>query len=439
MELSTINRFAMAIGSTLNLQEILQTICKEMVGIFKARNTGIGLLNRERTLIELVAFHTTSKAERDTIGLQIPLADNASTHYVLETGRPIVVPDAQNNPLTASMHEIFRGRRTQCIMIIPLLARGEVIGTIGMPTSEKGRIFTSAEVSLAQTIASQITSAIENARLYAKTEKAKDLAERDLEIGRQIQAGFFPGEMPKFPNWEVVAYFKPAHQVAGDFYDVFQFDKTENVGLVIADVCDKGVGAALFMALFRSLIRAFATQKYHGNSGRGESSGFWPAEILQQTIKQTNNYIAKTHSQTNMFATLFFGILNLHTGVLNYINGGHEAPIILSPKEGIRVQLQATGPAVGMFPDMLFDTRHAMLHPEDILFTFTDGIIDAQSPTGKFYTKKRLLKLISQPFSSAKAMLKCVRNEIRAHISGSERCDDVTMMVIRRKNQKICR
>lgn len=237
-ELSTINRFAMAIGSTLDLQEILQTICKEMVGIFKARNTGIGLLNPERTLIELVAFHTTSKAEQNSIGLQIPLADNASTHYVLETGRPIVVPDAQNNPLTASLHEIFKGRGTQCIMVIPLLARGEVIGTIGIPTSEKGRIFTSAEVSLAQTIAGQITSAMENARLYAKTEKAKELAERDLEIGRQIQAGFFPEELPKLADWEIVAYFKPAHQVAGDFYDVFPFDKTEKAGLVIADVCD---------------------------------------------------------------------------------------------------------------------------------------------------------------------------------------------------------
>jgi len=431
-ELSTINRFAMAIGSTLDLQEILQAICKEMVDIFKARNTGIGLLNRERTLIELVAFHTVSKAEQDSIGLRIPLADNASTHYVLETGRPIVVPDAQNNPLTASLHEVFRGRRTQCIMVIPLLAKGEVIGTIGIPTSEKGRIFTSAEVSLAQTIASQITSAIENARLFAKSEKAKDLAEKELEIGRQIQAGFFPEELPKFLNWEIAAYFKPAHQVAGDFYDVFQFDKTENAGLVIADVCDKGVGAALFMALFRSLIRAFATQKYKGNSDRDESPVFLPVEILQQTIRQTNNYIARTHGQTNMYATLFFGVLNLRTGVLNYINGGHEAPVISSPT-GIRSQLQTTGPAVGMFPDMVYETRQAMLYPGDILYMFTDGVIDAQGPTGNFYTRKRLLQLLSQPFPSAKALLNRVRIEIHDHISGSERWDDVTMMVIRRK------
>jgi len=134
-----------------------------------------------------------------------------------------------------------------------------------------------------------------------------------------------------------------------------------------------------------------------------------------------------------MFATLFFGILDLRTGVLNYINGGHEAPIITGPK-GIRAQLQTTGPAVGMFPDMLFGTRRTVLYPGDILFAFTDGVIDAQSPTGEFYTRARLLKLISQPFSSANAMLKSVRNEIRAHISGSERCDDVTLMVIRKNN-----
>ncbi|MEW6671782.1 MAG: SpoIIE family protein phosphatase, partial [Thermodesulfobacteriota bacterium] len=422
-ELSTINRFAMAIGSTLDLAEILQTICREMVGIFKARNTGIGLLNPERTLIELVAFHTTSRTERDSIGLRIPLADNASTHYVLETGRPIVVPDAQNNPLTASMHEIFKGRGTECIMIIPLLARGEVIGTIGVPTSEKGRVFTSAEVSLAQTIASQITSVIENARLYAKTEKAKYLAERELEIGRRIQAGFFPDELPKFPNWEIVADFKPAHQVSGDFYDVFLFKNAENVGLVIADVCDKGVGAALFMALFRSLIRSFATLNYNGNS---ESSAVLPADILKRTIGQTNTYIARTHGRTNMFATLFFGILNLKTGELNYINGGHDAPVVVGPK-GVRLRLQTTGPAVGMFPDMVFDVRREMLYPEDMLFMFTDGVIDAQSPAGKFYTKKRLIKLVSQQFPSAKDLLNHVRNEIETHISNAERCDDVTL------------
>lgn len=430
-ELSTLNRLAMAIGSTLDLQTILQTICEEMVQIFKVRNTGIGLLNRDRTMLTLVAFHTTRKEEEiDSIGIKIPLAENASTHYVLETGQPIVVPDAQNNPLTASAHGIFRGRGTQCIMIVPLLARGEVIGTIGMPTSEKGRVFTNAEVSLAQTIAGQIAAAIENARLYEKTEQARDIAERELEIGRQIQAGFLPDSLPSLPDWEIVAHFEPAHQVAGDFYDVFVLGNDGNVGLVIADVCDKGVGAALFMALFRSLIRAFAMEKYVKHFA-SRVPDLLPAEVLQQTIIQSNNYIATTHSSTNMFATLFFGILNTKTGMFNYINGGHEPPVIIGPN-GIRAYLKTTGPALGVFPDMDFSHRQIWLKPGDTLLTYTDGVTDAQNQLGEFFTKNRFLELVSRPFPSAGSLLDHIRTEISQYISGSEKYDDITIMAVRR-------
>lgn len=430
-ELATLNRFAQAIGSTLDLQEILQTICKEMVQIFKARNTGIGLLNRKRTKLKLVAFHTTREEETDSIGIKIPLLENAATHYVLETGEPIVIPDAQNNPLTASAHEIFRGRRTQCIMIVPLLTKGEVIGTIGIPTSEKDRIFSDEEVSLAQTIAGQIAGAIENARLYKKTEKARDIAERELEIGRQIQAGFFPEKLPSPAGWEIAAYFEPAHQVAGDFYDVFTLGNENNLGLVIADVCDKGVGAALFMALFRSLIRAFAKEKYITHSNLS-TSGLLSAVVLQQTIIQTNNYIAITHGRTNMFATLFFGILNAETGRLDFINGGHEPPAVLCAS-GIRTELQTTGPAVGVFPDVNFNTQPVQLLPGDTLIAFTDGVTDCRNLSGERFTKKRLSKLIMQPFPSAKALLKHIRTEINRYISGSERYDDMTLLAIRRK------
>lgn len=432
IELATINRFAMAIGSTLDLQRILQTICKEMVQIFKARNAGIGLVNHERTSLTLAAFHTTRKQENASVGLKIPLANNASTHYVLETGQPIVVPDAQNNPLTASMHEVFRSRGTHCIMIVPLLSRGEVIGTIGLPASEKGRIYTDEEVSLAQTIAGQIASAIENARLYAETEKAKDLAEHELEIGRQIQSGFFPDRLPTFPDWEIEAHFQAANQVAGDFYDVFMLGKQMDLGLVIADVCDKGVGAALFMALFRSLLRAYAFEMFAVPSAAAKSSLLMTDEALRKTLESTNNYIAKTHYSTNMFATIFFGILDLKTGLLTYINGGHEAPVIIGA-DGIKACLQTTGPAVGMFPDLHFDTRRIELIPGDTLLTFTDGVTDSQNLSGEFFTKNRLLELVSRPFPSASTLLGRIRKEISQHASGSKRYDDVTIMAVRRK------
>ncbi|MFH2003460.1 MAG: GAF domain-containing protein, partial [Bacteroidota bacterium] len=218
--LATLNRFARAITSTLDLQKILKIVSGEMVQIFSARNAGIGLLNKEKTKLKLVAFHTLSESEIDAIGMEIPVDGNAATVHVISSAQTIIVPDVQNNPITASFHDIAALRNTYCLMIVPLIARSEVIGTIGLPTSDKDRIYMPSDVSLAQTIASQISGVLENARLHEATERAKDAAEHELEIGRQIQSGFLPDKLPDIPGWEIAAHFQPARQVAGDFYDV---------------------------------------------------------------------------------------------------------------------------------------------------------------------------------------------------------------------------
>ena len=230
-------------------------------------------------------------------------------------------------------------------MIVPLLTRGEAIGTIGMPGKDPEHVFTEDEIELAETIASQIASAIDNAQLHAKTELALDVAERDLEIGRQIQSGFFPEVLPEIPGWEIATHFHAARQVAGDFYDVFRFKDSNFTAFIIADVCDKGVGAALFMVLFRSLLRAFSETMITAANVQ---------EQLLSIILNTNNFIAEHHGKSNMFATLFFGILDPDSGSLYYVNGGHEPPAILDKDGWIIQRLMPTGPAVGMFPDMEF-------------------------------------------------------------------------------------
>jgi len=430
-DLEKLDRFASAVSSTLDLQAILQVICKEMVQIFQSRNTGIGLLNSEKTKLTIAAFHSASDEESDAIGMEIPLDGNVATLFVIQNGQPIVVPDVPNNPLTESIHDIASERGTQCLMIVPLKTRDEVIGTIGLPASDRNRIYTIADVLLAQKIATKITSAIENAHLYTKTEKAKNIAERDLEIGRKIQSGFFPSKLPTPPGWEIVSFFQAARQVAGDFYDVFQLEDGQRIGLVIGDVCDKGVGAALFMALFRSLIRAFTIQIFTDRFSDRKKLHRPAVEILKRTIVQTNNYIAITHNHENMFATIFFGILEPKTGLLNYCNSGHEAPVVIG-QNTIKAHLKKTGPALGLFPDIEFSIEQIQLSPEDILFTYTDGVTDAQSKSGEFFTKKRLFELLKRPFPSADVLLKHIRTQIQNHISGTEQYDDLTILTVRR-------
>lgn len=281
-------------------------------------------------------------------------------------------------------------------------------------------------------IAIQIDRAITAARAFAETDKARKIAEHELEIGRRIQAGFLPEMMPVLPGWEIAAYFKPARQVAGDFYDAFTLSGGRKLGIVIADVCDKGVGAALFMALIRSLIRAFAIQNFDAAGPQEASSDCAVEKALLKTVTLTNSYIAETHSQANMFATVFFAILDPATGWLNYINGGHEPPIV-ADRYGNLTLLKPTGTAVGMMPDLTFAAQKIRVEPGDILFAYTDGVSDAQSPAGKFFSRDRLLSILDRTNASAQAVIDNIQAEIDHHIGAAEQFDDITMITVRRE------
>ena len=176
-ELAVLNRITQSVAGVHDLNTALEIVAQELVHLFKVRNSGIALLNPARTALTIVAEYSERPEHRGTIGIVIPVIDNPSSARVIETGRPVVVAEAQTNPLTAPIHDLMQRRGTQALMIVPLLARGEVIGTIGMATDQTGREFTPAEVSLAETIAGQIAGAIDNARLFETERTAREQAE----------------------------------------------------------------------------------------------------------------------------------------------------------------------------------------------------------------------------------------------------------------------
>jgi sigma-B regulation protein RsbU (phosphoserine phosphatase) len=257
-------------------------------------------------------------------------------------------------------------------------------------------------------------------RLWAKS------LERELEIGREIQQSFLPEELPQPPGWEIAATFQPARQVAGDFYDAFPLAGGSRIGLVVADVCDKGVGAALFMALFRSLLRAFTERAF----AEGDAAADGPR--LLSTVVSTNDYIARTHGRSNMFATAFVAVLDPNTGSVAWINAGHEAPVVAGPSRSPSDRLAPTGPALGMMPDMTFASRETALAPGETLFAFTDGVTDSKDPSGRFFSEEQLLELVSKGAPSAKFLLDAVETAVASHSAGCERSDDITMLAVRR-------
>ena len=269
----------------------------------------------------------------------------------------------------------------------------------------------------------RVGSSLAKKRLHdAEQQHAKSL-ERELEIGREIQLGFLPDALPTADGWELRAHFRPARQVAGDFYDAFTLPDGR-LALVLADVCGKGVGAALFMALFRSLLRALAEPQFAAAASVRDG--------LLATVQGTNDYIARTHGRANMFATAFVAVLDPATGALEYVNAGHEPPAVIDARGSLRARLEPTGPALGLMPDLAFGVSSERLAVGETLFAYTDGVVDARDPADGPFGEERLMALLHSDATSAASLLERIDAALSAHMTTAAQFDDVAMLATRR-------
>jgi sigma-B regulation protein RsbU (phosphoserine phosphatase) len=259
-----------------------------------------------------------------------------------------------------------------------------------------------------------------------------------MEIGRRIQADFLPEQVPEVAGWDIAAHFEAAREVAGDFYDVFQLKPSRHLAIVIGDVCDKGVGAALFMTLFRSLIRATSLSGFLRREG--DASGVDAADadeaaqvrkVLLDSVATTNRYIATTHSRSSMFASVFFGVLDPLSGDLVYVNGGHESPMIFGAG-GRHEVLEVTGGVLGLFPFARFGIAATRLQPGDLLFSYTDGVNEAKNETGEQFAEQRIRDAAAADWTDAAGLLRQVLDGIRAFRGSAAQSDDITMLAVRR-------
>jgi sigma-B regulation protein RsbU (phosphoserine phosphatase) len=269
----------------------------------------------------------------------------------------------------------------------------------------------------------RVDSALAKKRLRDREQVYAKSLERELSIGREIQRSFLPHALPVTAGWELAARFQPARQVAGDFYDAFELPDGR-LGLVVADVCDKGVGAALFMALFRSLLRVLAGQNCSDPD---------PGKVLAGTLASINDYIADTHSRANMFATVFFGVLTPATGELNYVNAGHDPPVVLEPGVDEPRRLAPSGPAVGLSAGLAFRVDSTVLPPGGTLLAFTDGVTDACDAGARMFGEPRLLALLdARAETTAAATLDRIESALADFVQDGPRFDDITLLAVRR-------
>jgi len=248
---------------------------------------------------------------------------------------------------------------------------------------------------------------------------------RELEIAAEIQSSFLPTELPSVPTWSFNALFRAAKNVAGDFYDAFILDNYNTIGFVIGDVCGKGVGAAIFMALFRSLVRAnmLSLSNY-----KSKPSTKILSQVLKKSLSSANSYIAITHSESMMFATIFAAVIIPETGEILFINAGHNPPVILN-KNGVVKSLEPTGPAVGIFPEIDFSISRSNIEKSNLLLAFTDGVTEAVNTKNEQFSEHRLFELFAKNINHGISTSFNVFNEqFNNFCSNTEQFDDVTIL-----------
>jgi sigma-B regulation protein RsbU (phosphoserine phosphatase) len=251
---------------------------------------------------------------------------------------------------------IMKGLRA--ILCAPMMVKERLIGVVYVDTSIRTGSFKDSDLFLLSAVAGQAAVAIENARLY-RVAVEKGRMERELQMARAIQESLLPRQMPEIPGYEIAARWLSAREVAGDFYDLFTLSD-DTMGLVIADVSDKGAPAALFMASARSMIRSHAL------------AGYAPLE----TLSRTNKMIVDDTSD-GTFVTVFYSEFRVDGSAI-HVNAGHNPPVIYRRSRDQVSFLPRGGRALGWFRENPLRPVEMTLEPGDVVVYYTDGLTDAE-------------------------------------------------------------
>jgi serine phosphatase RsbU (regulator of sigma subunit) len=269
-----------------------------------------------------------------------------------------------------------------------------------------------------QSLAAQVASAIHQAHLYADT-LAIQKTLQELSLAHSIQASFLPETIPQIPGWQLTAILEPARQIAGDFYDFIHLPDG-NLGLLIADVADKGLGSALYMALSSTLIRTFANEYYRD-----------PGRVLK-----TANQNILHNARANLFVTVFFGVLDPSSGAFRYANAGHNPPYIFSPENGFKT-LSNTGMPLGIDEENDWGQNEITISPGEMLLMYTDGVTDAQNNAGQFIDRKIIQSTLEQNIGkTVQEVQGSILDNVHRFVGDAPRFDDLTLVILSRENHK---
>jgi sigma-B regulation protein RsbU (phosphoserine phosphatase) len=409
--LALLYRLSQLFNSTLDLDEVLNHVIDEVLTAVRGERGFVMLREADGRM----TFRVARGMDRETIDSPQFQVSRGVVERVADDGHPVLTSDARIDDRFSMRHSVVAlGLRS--ILCVPLAAKDQVLGVVYVDNRLQAGLFGQADLELLAAIASSAAIAIENARLY-QIAIEKGRMERELQMAYELQAGLLLGEPPHLAGWEFAACWLPAREVAGDYYDLFLL-ADGSLALVIADVCDKGMPAALFMVLSRSIVRASLDG----------------ARSLAEGLARANRLI-HADAAGGMFVTLFCARFEPGVGQITYANAGHNPPLFSRGATGASslTPLPPTGIALGILPDATYGQGILHLDPGDLILFYTDGVIDARNAQGERLGKEHLEDLLQKNRQQAALQLiAALESAVQAFAGGVAPADDVTMVVAKR-------
>lgn len=265
-----------------------------------------------------------------------------------------------------------------------------------------------------QSLAAQIASSLHQTEIYQQTLEYQKVTQ-ELQLAGRIQASFLPNKFPNIPGWQLAVTLLPARETSGDFFDVIELGEGR-LGILIADVTDKGVGPALYMALSRTLIRTYAVEY----------------DADPEVIFYAANQRLLQDSRANLFVTAFYGVLDPETGTLTYCNAGHNPPFLFKNSSSNMVMaLERTGMALGVEEESTWVQSSAKIEPGDVLILYTDGIPDSQNMQGEFFDDESIIEVAQNHLErTAYELQEQILQEVQDFAGDAPQFDDITLMIL---------
>jgi serine phosphatase RsbU (regulator of sigma subunit)/anti-sigma regulatory factor (Ser/Thr protein kinase) len=341
----------------------------------------------------------------------IPQGDPLET-VLLSHGGPLELASVEMESET-----LDRIREQGVELIVPLIGQGELLGALYLGPRLSDQPYSTDDRRLLGSLASQVAPAMKVAQLVREQQaeaKERERVQQEMQVAALIQQTLLPRDLPSISGWGIDAFYRPARAVGGDFYDFVHLDDGR-LGVVIGDVTDKGVPAALVMATSRSMLRSAA----HNHS----DPGLVLAEVNDALVSEI---------PPAMFVTCLYAIVDTHTGDVVFANAGHNLPYVRDPS-GV-IELRATGMPLGLMPGMAYDVHKHQLGAGDVMVLTSDGITEAHSAEGEMYGFPRLMKRVEVKPADGD-LVSALVGDLEAFTGpDAEQEDDITLVVVRRTN-----